>query len=201
MDSATRLLWLDYWASHVDPNYKYSVIQYEKNNKGYWDVEIKLPHYDKVIKEQSGKLIVAIIAASREACKVINKLMEVNPDLRIDNKYVDGHWVIKVDADGEGYSITQSDEYFNETQETLKVLTEALSNQSQAILHTITRWIGTTKLAYLHIFDKRLFGSDNKEIMKNVRILIKNLHKDQCSARTYISGDSVISFGFKIDIK
>ena len=106
------------------------------------------------------------------------------------------------DEDGEGYSITQSDEYNKETQEILTSLSEALTNQSHAILHLISRWLGTTKLAYFHIFDKRLFGNDNKEIMKNMETLMKKLHKGQSSAvRTFISGDSVVSFGFELEIK
>lgn len=201
MNSATRFLWLDYWASKVDPNYEYSVIQHEKGEDGYWTVEIKLPHYDKLIVQKSKKLIAALTPATIEACHVVNKLMDENPNLRVENKYVDGHWDIRMDDDGEDFTIMQSDEYFKETEETRKCLTDALSHQSETILHTITRWIGTTDLAYFHIFDKRLFGKDNKEIMKNMRVFLNKFHKGPYNSRTFISGDSVIAFGFKMDIR
>lgn len=202
MKIATRLLWLEYWASKVDPNYKYAVIQEEKGDDGYWHVEAKLPYYDKVIAHKSGKLIAAVALVAREACHVVDKLMEENPDLRVENKYVDGHWEVIMDEDGEGYTITQSEKYHKETQEIIKSLSNALNNQSNAILHLISRWIGSTKLAYFHIFDKRLFGNENKEIMKNMEILMKKLHKGQSSAvRTFISGDSVVSYGFTIETK
>lgn len=202
MDIATRLLWLEYWASKVDPNYEYAVIQQEKDEDGYWHVKAKLPYYDKVISHKSKKLIAALTPVSIEASQVVDKLMKENPDLRIENKYVDGHWQVVTDENGKGYSITQSDEYYKETQEILTSLSEALTNQSHTILHLISRWLGTTKLAYFHIFDKRLFGNDNKEIMKNMETLMKKLHKGQSSAmRTFISGDSVVSFGFELEIK
>lgn len=202
MKIATRLLWLEYWASKVDPNYKYAVIQQEKGDDGYWYVEAKLPYYDKVIAHKSGKLIAAVVLVTREACQVVDKLMKENPNLMVENKYVDDHWDVVMDEDGEGYTITQSEEYHKETQETLTSLSEALENQSHAILHLISRWLGTTKLAYFHIFDKRLFGNDNKEIMKNMETLMKKLHQGQSStARTFISGDSVVSYGFTIETK
>lgn len=202
MKDATKLLWLDYWAGRVDPNYKYAVIQEEKSKDGYWHAEAKLPYYDKIITHKSRKLIVAVLAVARDARKVVDKLMEEKPNLKVQNKYVDGHWVIRMDNDGEGYSITQSEKYFKETQNILKSLSEALSNQSNAILHLITRWIGNTKLAYFHILDKRLFGNNNKEIMKNMDTLMKKLHKGHSSSkRIFISGDSVVSFGFEIDVR
>lgn len=202
MKIATRLLWLEHWASKVDPNYKYAVIQEEKGDDGYWFVEAKLPYYDKVIAHKSRKLISAVVLVAREACQVVDKLMEENPDLRVENKYVDGHWEIIMDKDGEGYTITQSEEYHKETQEILTSLSNALDNQSNAILHLISRWLGTTKLAYFHVFDKRLFGNENKEIMKNMETLMRKLHKEHGTAsRIFISGDSVVSYGFTIETK
>ena len=158
-------------------------------------------YYDKIIKHKSGKLIVAVIAVAREACEVVDKLMKENPDLRVENKYVDGHWDIQMDKDEQGYTITQSDEYFKETQEIHKSLTKALSNQSEAILHLIKRWVKKTDFAYFHIFDKRLFGKDNKEIMKNMNTFLDKFHKGPFNSRTFISGDNVIAFGFKIEIR
>ena len=202
MENATKLLWIDYWASKVDPNYEYAVIQDEKQKDGSWIVKAKLPHYKKLIIRKEKKLIDAVLEVADEACEAIEQLMKENPELRVENKYIDGHWKILVDKDGEGYSITQSDEYYKETQGIQNNLTQALSEQSEEMVNTITKWIGTSKLAYLHIFDKRLFGNENKEVMNNIRALMKKLHKDHLgSSKTFISGDSVITFGFKIDIR
>lgn len=201
MKSATRLLWLDYWASKVDPNYEYSVIQYEKGEDGYWTVEAKLPFYDKVISEKSGNLIAAITNVARKACWEVDKLIAEKPELKVENIYVDGHWDIVVDKDGEGFTIAQSKEYSKETNEIQKSLTDALSHHSEAILNTIKRWIGTTDLAYFHIFDKRLFGNDNKEIMNNMHKFLDRFHKGPVSSRIFITDNSVITFGFKMEIR
>jgi len=201
MKSATRLLWLDYWASKVDPNYKCSVIQYEKGKDGYWIVEAKLPFYDKVISEKSGKLIAAITNVARKACWEVDKLIAEKPELKVENIYVDGHWDIVVDKDGDGFTIVQSEDYSKEIDEIQKSLTDALSHHSEAILHTIKRWTGTTDLAYFHIFDKRLFGNDNKEIMNNMNKFLERFHKGPFSSRIFISDNSVIAFGFKMEIR
>ncbi len=202
MNNATKLLFLDYWASKVDPNYEYAVIQYEKDKDGYFIVEATLPYYDKIITNKSKKLIVALLDVVNKSYQVINKLMDDNPHLRIENKYVDGHWDIVMDKDGEGYSVVQSDKYQEETDEIIKSLSKALSDHAEAILHLISRYIGNTDLAYFHIFDKRLFGNDNKEIIKNVGLLMGKLHKEHAyNSKIFISGNSVISFGFKLDIR
>lgn len=202
MERATKLLWLDYWASRVDPNYKYAVIQEEKQKDGSWLVEAKLPFYDKTISRTSNNLMEAVLPVADEACEVIEQLMNDNPLLRVENKYIDGHWKIVVDKDDGRYLIMQSDEYFKETQETHKYLSETLYNSSTALLHTIEHCLKTTKPIYLHIFDKSLFGIENKEIMKNVEKLITKLHKNEHKpSRIFISGDSVVAYGFEIEIR
>ena len=202
MENATKLLWIEYWASVVDSNYKYAVIQDKKQKDGSWLVKAKVPYYDKIVSRQSNNLMDAILAVSDEVCAIIDMLMANNPNLYVENKYIDGHWKIVVDADGEGFTIDQSDEYYKETQNIQQNLLGVLSLRSEEILKTITKWIGSTKLVYFHIFDKRLFGSDNKEIINNTNILISKLHKGHMdNTRTFISGDSVISFGFKMKIE
>ena len=89
MESATKLLWLDYWASRVNPNYKYAVIQNEKQKDGSWLVEAKLPYYEKSIVRVSKDLMEAVVSVADEACEIIEKLMNDNPNLKIENQYID----------------------------------------------------------------------------------------------------------------
>ncbi len=202
MENATKLLWLDYWASRVDPNYEYAIIQHRKQKNGSWLVEAKLPYYDKKITRRSKNLMDAVLSAADKACEIIEQLMNDNPELRVENKYIDGHWEIVVDNNGKNYYIRMTDEAFKEVQNIQQSLTKELSDQSQTIIDTISHWLGTTKLTYLHIFDKNLFGSSNKEILQNTDKLIKKLHKDTgCCARTFITGNNVVSFGYKIDCR
>ncbi len=202
MENATKLLWLDYWASRVDSNYEYAIIQHRKQKNGSWLVEAKLPYYAKKITRRSKNLMKAILSVADEACEIIEQLMNENPKLRVENIYTDGNWEIVVDDDGDNYCIRMTEEAFKEVQKIQQNLTKALSEQSETIINTISHWLGTTRLAYLHILDKNLFGTTNKEIMQNVEKLIKKLHKDKsyCS-RTFITGDNVVSFGYKIDYR
>ena len=188
MENATKLLWLDYWASKVDSNYEYAIIQHRKQKNGSWLVEAKLPYYAKKITRKSKNLMDAIVSVADEACEIIEQLMNENPKLKVENIYTDGNWEIVVDDNGENYCIRMTDEAFKEVLNVQKNLTKALSEQSEVIIDTISHWLGTTKLAYLHIFDKNLFGTNNREIMQNVEKLIKKLHKDKgrCSG-TFIT--------------
>lgn len=193
MENATKILWIEEWACSVDPKYKHAAIQYEKKKDGTWLVRAKLPFYKKAISKTGNNLMETLLPVADKACTIIEKLIKDNPKLRIESKYVDGHWEILVDDDGEGFTIALS----KEAQEIQQKLSDALYNQSKEMLKTISHYIGSTKLTYFHIFDKRIFGEDDNEILENANILIKKLHnqwKKVC--RTFISGDSVVSFGF-----
>ena len=197
---AANSMFVEYWASIKDPNKKYAAIQYEKKDDGVFSCVIKIP-LPKVEIHNFGKDLVDLVyRTSNEAVEIIEDYMAKHPEHKLENKYKGKHLVIIPDDDGNDFSITTDEEYSKEQYDKNANLTKELKEDLKAVIEKITKANGSSKLAYVHILDKRHFSDcdDNKKLMENVRKWINKHHGNLRLNRSIVLvGDSILAFGYQ----
>lgn len=197
---ATNSMFVEYWAGVKDPNYKYAAIQYEKKDDGVFSCVVKIP-LPKVEIHTFGKDLAELVyRTSNEAVEIIEAYMAEHPEHKLENKYKGKHLVIIPDDDGNDFSITTDEEYAKELYDKDVNLTKELKEDLKAVIEKIKKVNGSSKLAYVHIIDKRYFSDcdDNKKLMENVRKWINKHHGNLRLNRSIVLvGDSVLAFGYQ----
>ena len=178
--NANNIMWVEYWIERHIEQYKIpakesgtpfkmegpaprKLIKYDeeiaaepyKGNK--WICTINIPLVEETIEAIATTEINAMINAADKAAKLINEYLEFHPELRIRNRFKNGHWQIIGDKKGNFIEMGLSPEARKREG---KKMTDMMSNSLKTIENAISkleRINGTSKNLFIQVLDKDLF--------------------------------------------
>ena len=197
--NAKDIVWIEYWTSTVDPRKENAAIQYEKNCRGNWECEIRLPLINVVVKRESNDLIKLVLVTARSAAKKINEYMKGHPELKIRNMFKGNKYELFPDGDRNDFTVSYSKRFANSTLRKNRKIAKKSAGKMTKLVNFINRKIGSTKDVAIHVMDQSKFGDINNpaEIKMNAKKYLKK-SLDGKSGNSYFDSrkDSVIMIGF-----
>lgn len=196
--NANKIMWVEYWIQQIDTNYRnFDISAYKEGDR--WISEIDIPLTDTYVRTTANTEVDAILGVAEQAAEVIDKFMNIHPEIDIKNIYKDIPYEIESDEDGRFISIHINKEFrMKMTEESDKRLKETTDIVKEA-MEKLKKVHGNKDNLFLQIINKSLLENNqnySKYLLDAYESLIDTDKLKVSISTLTVIGESVIVFGY-----
>lgn len=197
--SANNIMWVEYWIRKAHPSYAEFNIEAAKYDSYRWICEIELPLINTTVKSICESEINSMCNAAKKAAHLIEQYMNKHSQLKFENPYKNGHWIINGDEKGNFLSLHQNIIGNKKRANEFRKETTSSINQVKKAINSIGDILGSRNNLFIQVIDQSLFN-ETQTIEEILEIVSSNIEKEYQTTRLSVyydrEGNSIIAVGY-----